>query len=66
MHLNTCYNLDENADCLIYEEAMTLYHEINTFIDLTPLTQIDNKVLSSLIVVITYYYDFEESSQYLK
>ncbi|CAF1453359.1 unnamed protein product [Rotaria sordida] len=61
-HLKYTYGIDDSNAHTIYNEATNLYHELLAMIDLSPLRTTDNKILSSLIIIICEYYDFGEIS----
>jgi hypothetical protein len=62
-HLKINYDMDELTANNIHQQTMTLYHGLNIYTDVTSLQSIDDKILSSLIAVISNYYDFQESSR---
>lgn len=47
----------------IYQDAMNIYHQLYTFIDLHPLNTMNSKILASLIIIIQHYFDFSQSSK---
>lgn len=66
LHLHMQYNVDDNAGPVLYEQAIQLYHEINTITNFTALNDVDRKILSALVIIIIHYYEFDDSSEYLK
>jgi hypothetical protein len=65
-HLEQTYNIDKSNAGLIYNDARNLYHQLFTMVDLNPLQTTDNRILSSLVIIITERFDFSESSGYEK
>jgi hypothetical protein len=50
--LMTYYNIHQSAADKLYDNTYNLYHELRTLINFTPLKLTDEKILSSLIIMI--------------
>jgi hypothetical protein len=51
-HLMTCYNVSEQQANPVYDQTVSLFHELSTIIDLSSLLTMDKKIISSLVVFI--------------
>ena len=65
-HLKSTYGIDDSNAHGIYDQAINLYHQLLTMIDLNSLRITDSRILSALIIRICEYYYFDELSGYKK
>jgi len=61
-HLKTDYAICESEANDIYNETNTLFHELLTCVDLKPLKTKNEKILSSLIVLIHHNVELDDDA----
>jgi hypothetical protein len=65
-HLTTYYSdLTDDAAGRIYDEAMNLYHESLTYTSFNLLLEMNEKIISALVIIIIFEIDLDKPNGYV-